>query len=132
VKYDNNLRNLRTITPNQRALHQLPRFQKPRPANLLHLLLIPRRILPPARHTSHALVERLHASLPKDASETTMRNNDAQPPSTARRNAQLRQLIRLAQCPHPQNSLIIRLLAEGGFIEYCSDCFKITFIHDKR
>ena len=56
-----------------------------------------------------------------------MRNNDT-PPTPARRCAQLKHLIRLAQCIHPEKSLIIKLLVDGGYIEYCSDCDKITSI----
>ena len=51
-------------------------------------------------------------------------------PTPARRCAQLRQQIRLAACIHPEKSLIIKLLHSDGYIEYCSDCDKVTSIYD--
>lgn len=50
-------------------------------------------------------------------------------PSVARRNAQLRQIIRLGQCVHPEHALVIRLTTDDGFIEYCTDCMKVTEIY---
>lgn len=58
-----------------------------------------------------------------------MRTQDLEP-STARRNAQLKQQIRLAQCVHPEKSLVIKLLADDGYIEYCSDCWHVTDIYE--
>jgi hypothetical protein len=46
--------------------------------------------------------------------------------SNARRCAQLKQQIRLASCPHPQHALIIRLTTDDGYVEYCSDCNRVT------
>ncbi len=51
-------------------------------------------------------------------------------PSAARRCAQLRQQIRLAACVHEDKSQIIRFTLDGGFIEYCSDCMRVTDVHD--
>ena len=56
-----------------------------------------------------------------------MRNNE-ELMAPARRCALLKHLIRLAQCVHPEKSLIIRLLSDDGYIEYCSDCDKVISI----
>ena len=53
-------------------------------------------------------------------------------PSTARRCAQLRQQIRLAGCVHEKKSRIVRFTTDGGFIEYCSDCMRVTCMHEPR
>ena len=58
-----------------------------------------------------------------------MRNGDREP-STARRCAQLRQQIRLAGCVHEDKSQIVRFTTDGGFIEYCSDCMRVTDVHE--
>lgn len=64
-------------------------------------------------------------------------------PSTARRNAQLRQQIRDARCVHPYDSLRWLMLqseaatlhdSRGTFkpcVQYCTDCMKIIRIHEK-
>ena len=56
-----------------------------------------------------------------------MRNNESLA-APARRCAQLKHLIRLARCVHPEKSLIIRRLNDDGYIEYCSDCDKVISI----
>lgn len=50
-------------------------------------------------------------------------------PSVARRNSQLRQIIRLGQCVHPEHALVIRMTTDDGFIEYCTDFIKVTQIY---
>jgi len=59
-----------------------------------------------------------------------MRPNE--PPSIARQNAQLRQQVKLSRCVHPEQSIIIRLLHDDGYIEYCSDCDKVLSIYEPR
>ena len=49
-------------------------------------------------------------------------------PSDGRRCACLKQQIRLAKCIHPEKSLVIKLILSDGYIEYCSDCDKVTSI----
>ena len=51
-------------------------------------------------------------------------------PSIARKCAQIKHRLRLAECVHPEKSLIIKLLYDDGYIEYCSDCDKVTSIYD--
>ena len=51
-------------------------------------------------------------------------------PTPARRCAQIKNRLRLAECVHPEKSLIIRLLRSDGYIEYCSDCDKVTDLYD--
>jgi len=51
------------------------------------------------------------------------------PPTLARTNAQLKQMIRQARCVHPEHALVLRMTTDGGFIEYCSDCDKVTDNH---
>lgn len=53
-----------------------------------------------------------------------MRRDEA--PSTARRCAQLRQIIRLGSCPHPEHALVLRMTTDDGYVEYCSDCNHVT------
>lgn len=55
-----------------------------------------------------------------------MDHTDTQPPSTARQNACLKQLIRDAKCIHPERSLRILLLNDDGYIEYCTECMRVT------
>lgn len=50
--------------------------------------------------------------------------------SHARSCAQIRQQLRLARCLHPTDSVIIRLLYDDGYIEYCSDCDKVLSIYE--
>ena len=47
--------------------------------------------------------------------------------SPARRCAQIRQIIRLGNCPHPDKSLdFIFNINNGEWVEWCTDCNKIT------
>lgn len=55
-----------------------------------------------------------------------MDHTDTQPPSTARQNACLKQLIRDAKCSHPERSLRILLLNDDGYVEYCTECMRVT------
>lgn len=58
----------------------------------------------------------------------------------ARKNAQLRQIIRDGQCVHPDKSQVsLKLVTiitqkheiiNRGYIRYCSDCQKILYIED--
>lgn len=48
--------------------------------------------------------------------------------SITRKCAQLKQQIRESKCIHPNECLRIVLIADGGFIEYCVACMKITQI----
>lgn len=48
----------------------------------------------------------------------------------ARKCAQIKQRLRLARCIHPEKSLVIKLLFSDGYIEYCSDCDKVTSVYD--
>lgn len=60
------------------------------------------------------------------------RRESHHPPSLARRNAQLRQIIRIGQCVHPEQSLVLNKTVGGGFIEYCSDCMHVTEIYTPK
>lgn len=58
-----------------------------------------------------------------------MRNDPREkPPTPARRCAQIKHQLRLAQCVHPEKSLVIKILYSDGYIEYCTDCDKVTSI----
>lgn len=59
----------------------------------------------------------------------------------ARKNAQLKQIIRDGQCAHPKKSQVfVRLttiitekheIINRGCVRYCSDCQKILYISDE-
>lgn len=46
--------------------------------------------------------------------------------SPARRCAQIKQRLRLAECIHPEKSLIFLFGLNNGWVEYCTDCDKVT------
>ena len=50
--------------------------------------------------------------------------------SVARKCTQLKQIIRLGKCEHPEHALVQMLIQNGGFLEYCSDCDKVTCMVD--
>lgn len=58
--------------------------------------------------------------------------NEKPPPTPARRCAQLRQQIRMAGCEHPECYLRILLLNSDGYIEYCTNCDKVTSIWEPQ
>mgnify|MGYP003441801579 FL=1 len=48
-------------------------------------------------------------------------------PSIARKCAQIKHRLRLANCVHPEGSLIFMLAIDGAqWVEYCTDCDKVT------
>lgn len=55
--------------------------------------------------------------------------NDREP-STARRCAQLKQQIRMARCEHPEAFLRRLFLEYGGWVEYCTECDRITTMYE--
>lgn len=57
-------------------------------------------------------------------------NNKEYPPSLARKCAQLKQKIREAKCEHIEKDLRIVLLNSDGYIEYCTNCMKVTDIYE--
>jgi hypothetical protein len=57
-------------------------------------------------------------------------NHKEEPISVARRCVQIKHIIRLGDCKHPEYALVQILIQNGGFLEYCSDCDKITCVLD--
>jgi hypothetical protein len=57
-------------------------------------------------------------------------NHKEEPISVVRKCAQITQILRLGKCEHPEYALVQILVQNGGFIEYCSDCDKITCVLD--
>lgn len=67
--------------------------------------------------------------------------NEQTDSALARENAKLRQIIRLGRCPHPEHAIVLEnqfyihrvdnkaLIYNNGFIEYCSDCFKVLEVY---
>ena len=51
-------------------------------------------------------------------------------PIGSRELAQLRQIVRSLKCVHPQADLIIKLLRDDGYIEYCPHCMRVTDIFE--
>lgn len=51
-------------------------------------------------------------------------------PIVSRELAQLRQLVRSLVCVHPQRDLIIKLLRDDGYVEYCPHCMRVTDIFE--
>jgi hypothetical protein len=52
-------------------------------------------------------------------------NNKETPPTTERRCAQIKQIIRLSQCIHTESAQEIVLGINGNWICYCTDCDKV-------
>lgn len=46
--------------------------------------------------------------------------------SPARKCAQIKHILRLAQCVHPEKSSVFLMSLNAGWIEYCTDCDKVT------
>ena len=65
-------------------------------------------------------------SAPDDAAEN-MQNST---PISPREIGQLRQLVRSLVCVHPQRDLIIKLLRDDGYVEYCPHCMRVTDIFE--
>ena len=47
-------------------------------------------------------------------------------PNLARRCAQIKHLNKLRACPHDPRSLIFLVGLNSGWVEYCTDCDKVT------
>ena len=47
-------------------------------------------------------------------------------PNLARRCAQIKHLNKLRDCKHPEESLIFYVEINGGWVEFCTDCDKVT------
>jgi hypothetical protein len=56
--------------------------------------------------------------------------DSSQIPITSRELAQLRQIVRGLVCVHPQKDLIIKLLRDDGYVEYCPHCMRVTDIFE--
>ena len=46
--------------------------------------------------------------------------------SPARKCAQIKQTLRLAECVHPEKSTILIVGYNDGWVEYCTDCDKVS------
>jgi len=55
--------------------------------------------------------------------------NKGKPPTKARERAQLKQVWKLAKCPHPNYAITEFIGVNGGYFEYCTDCDKVTYVH---
>jgi len=50
-------------------------------------------------------------------------------PSESRKRAQDKQIMRMGRCQHPDSALTLTLVIDGGYIEYCTNCNKVTEIY---
>ena len=46
--------------------------------------------------------------------------------SVGRKRAQIKSKLKDVNCEHPENSLVMLLLLDDGFIEYCADCMRVV------
>ena len=52
-------------------------------------------------------------------------NNKDIPPKNKRLDAQIKQIIRLSKCSHPESAQEIVLGINGDWVCYCTDCDKV-------